>query len=139
MRRPRALATTWLLLLPLTGSAFTVNIGGGGSSMYLQVGVGQMTGGPFISGGTPGTNPTVNSVSVTVPAASLGTGTLPMTTDSNEVNSPYNGAAYCWATNPSTWVYVGGYYRGPGFQRIAQLSVTSPPELVSGTDKLPFT
>lgn len=137
MSRSRLLAAVLLVLASLPAAAFRATISSGPPSIYLQVGAGAMTG-TFASGGTPGANLTVNSVSVTVPASGLGTGTQPMTTDSAVTTSPYDGRAFCPATTPPSWVYVGGYYRWPGNIADATLSVTSPTDLVSGTDTLPF-
>ena len=56
--------------------AFTVNITAANpKAIYLQVGVGTFTGGNYNAGGTPGNNTTINTVSVTVPAAAVGNGT----------------------------------------------------------------
>jgi hypothetical protein len=58
-----------------TAGAFTVNITAANPRViYLQVGVGSFNG-IYNSGGTPASNPTVNVVSVTVPAAQVGSGT----------------------------------------------------------------
>lgn len=138
MSRFPALAAALVLLAPLPGAAFLVTISSGPPSVFLQVGAGTITGGTYASGGVPGTNATINNVSVTLPAWSLGTGTQPMTTDSTVTNSPYDGRAYCPATNPATWVYVGGFYRWPGNIADALLTVTAPTDLVSGADTLPF-
>lgn len=140
MFRPALFAA--LLLLPLAGSAYVVTITAGTRAIYLQVGTGTMTGGNFNAGGTPGNNATVNNVTVTVPAGSLGAGTQPMTTNSAVTNSPYDGFAFCPVTAPARWVYVGGYYRRPagggGGGGSATLTVTSPANLVSGADTIPF-
>lgn len=137
MSRPALIAA--LLLLPLGSSAYVVNITAGTRSIYLQVGTGTMTGGNFNAGGTPGNNATVNNVTVTVPAGSLGAGTQPMTTNSTVTNSPYDGFAFCPVTVPARWVYIGGYYRRPTTGGgTATLTVTSPANLVSGADTIPF-
>jgi len=124
------------LLAPAGGDAYVVTITAGTRSIYLQAGT--MTGGYFSAGGTPGNNATRNNVTVTVPAASLGTGTLTMSTDSTVVNSPYDGYAFCPSATPQTYVYVGGFYRTPGAASNATLTVTSPASLVSGANTLPF-
>lgn len=136
--RSAGLLAAALALLPLAARAYVVTITAGTRSIYLQVGVGTMAGGYFSSGGTPGNNGTVNSVRVTVPAASLGTGTQPMTTDSTVTSSPYDGYAFCPVTTPARSVYIGGFYRTPGTGANATLTVTSPTNLVSGTDIIPF-
>jgi hypothetical protein len=87
-------------------------------------------------GGTPGNNSTINSVSVTVPAANLGAGTRAMTTDSTVTASPYDSFAFC--TVPAQ-VYVGGFYRTPGTGANATLTATAPASLVNATgDTIPF-
>ena len=121
--------------LPVAGHAYLVTITAGTKSIFLQVGAGTMTGGTFSAGGTPGNNATINSVSVTVPAASLGGGTQAMTTNSAVTVSPWDGFTFC--TVPAQ-VYVGGFYRTPGTGANATLTVTSPLNLVSGTNTLPF-
>jgi len=126
------------LLAPERSGAYVVTITSGAKAIYLQVGVGTMTGGTFNNGGTPGNNATVNTVSVTVPAASLGTGSQTMSTNSTVTSSPYDGFAFCPAATPQTYVYVGGYYRTGNTGANATLTVTSPANLVSGANTLPF-
>lgn len=119
----------------LPAGAYVVNINPGQRALYLQVGVGTFTG-TFATGGTPSDNATVNSVSVNVPAASVGAGVVAMTTDSTVTASPYDGFTFC--TVPAQ-VYVGGFYRTPGFAGNATLSVTSPASLTSAAgDAIPF-
>jgi hypothetical protein len=126
-----------LLIAGLPAHAYVVTIGTGTRTLFLQVGAGTITGGSFSSGGTPGNNSTINSVSVNVPSAALGTGVQAMTTDSTVTNSPYDSFSFC--TVPAQ-VYVGGFYRTPGAAANATLSVTSPATLSNGTgDTLPFT
>lgn len=117
--------------------AFVATISAGTRTLFLQVGAGTITGGNFRSGGTPGNNSTINSVSVNVPSAALGTGVQAMTTDSTVTISPYDSFAFC--TVPAE-VYVGGFYRTPGAAGNGTLSVTSPATLSNGLgDTLPFT
>lgn len=135
----RLLRATALMLCCLAGTvsqAFVVTIAAGTKSIYLQVGAGTMTGGRFNAGGVPGNNATVNNVSVTVPAASLGAGTQPMSTDSTVTASPYDGFAFC--TVPAQ-VYIGGFFRTPGASANAALTVTAPSTLVNAAgDTIPF-
>src|SRR5436190_14253986 len=80
-----------LAVLLATGGAvaFTVNISAGSSAIYFQVGNGTFTG-TYDKKGSPGDNPTVNQVSVSVPAASVGTGIAQaMTSDSTQGTSSY--------------------------------------------------
>jgi opacity protein-like surface antigen len=139
-RRPirTAVLAAALALAATAASAYIVTITAGTRSIYLQVGAGSMTGTNFTSGGTPANNATVNTVSVTVPAASLGTGAQPMTTNSAVTTSPYDGYAFCPITTPARSVYIGGYYRTPGTGANATLTVTVPATLASGANSLPF-
>ena len=117
--------------------AFSVSIGPPGHrAIYLQVGNGSYTG-TYAGGGTPGTNATVNQVTVSVPASAMGSGAAQqMTSDSIQSVSYYNGRAFC---NPPVQVYIGGFFRFPG-PGIATLSVTtSAANLVNATgDTIPF-
>ena len=131
----RVASALFLFAAPIA-NAYVVNITAGTRSLYLQVGVGTLSGGTFNAGGTPGNNGTVNSVSVAVPAANLGDGTRPMTTDSTVTTSPYDGFAFC--SVPSQ-VYVGGFYRTPGTAANATLSAMVPSALVNASgDAIPF-
>ena len=94
-------------------SAFTIAITPGPPpTVYLQIGVGTFTGGFYSTGGTPGNNATVNTVSVSVPAAAVGNQMAQaMTTDSAVSASSYDGRTFCAAP---AQLYVGGFYRRPG-------------------------
>ena len=94
----------------------------------------------MVGAGTAGANnATINTVSVTVPAASVGNGTaLAMTSNSTQSASPYDGYIVC---NPPALVYVGGSYRQPNSGAgagSATLQVTTPASLTSGADSIPF-
>lgn len=115
--------------------AYVVGIAAGTRSLYLQVGAGTVTGGTVSGGGTPANNATINSVAVTVPSANVGGGPRPMTTDSTVTNSPFDNFVFC---SVPTQVYVGGFFRGPGGASVATLSSTSPFNLTSGADAIPF-
>jgi hypothetical protein len=126
-----------LLLASAGASAFTANISPGTRAIYFQVGNGSFTG-TYSSGGTPGNNATVNKVTVSVPAASVGSGTAQaMTTDSTAATSFYDSFAFC---NVPAQVYLGGFFRLPGATGTATLSVTtSAANLVNATgDTIPF-
>lgn len=117
--------------------AFSVNIGTGTRAIYLQVGNGTFTG-TYSGGGTPGKNATVNQVTVTVPAAALGSGTAQqMTSNSTQAVSYYDNFTFC---TPPVQVYIGGFFRLPGTTGTATLSVTtSAANLVNATgDTIPF-
>ena len=117
--------------------AFVVNISGSTPrSIYLRVGDGGYSG-TFIGNGTPQNNATVNRISVTVPAASLGSGTpLVMTSSATQATSHYDGFAFCNLPNE---VYVGGFYRGTASSGSGLLTatVTQPLANASG-DTIPF-
>jgi hypothetical protein len=116
--------------------AFVVGITPGTKSLFLQVGAGSMTGGRFNAGGVPANNATINNVTVTVPAANVGAGTVPMTTDSTVTASPWDGFAFC--TVPSQ-VYVGGFFRTPGASTNATLAAQADTALVNATgETIPF-
>lgn len=109
--------------------AWVLTLAPGPKQLFLMVGV-----------GTPAANnTTINTVSVTVPAASVGNGSaVAMTSDSTQSASPYNGFAVC---NPPAQVYIGGSYRQPNSTTgaaSATLQVTTPANLTSGTDTIPF-
>lgn len=134
-----ALGALAALLTPATVTrAFTVNIAAANpKAIYLQVGVGTFTG-LYSTGGTPGNNATVNTVSVSVPAAQVGNGTAQaMTTNSTASNSFYDNYAFC---NLPAQLYIGGFYRNTATTGSATLRVTSPTNLVNATgDTIPFT
>jgi hypothetical protein len=128
-----------LLACGLPARAFTVNITAANpKAIYLQVGVGTFTGGNYNSGGTPGNNATINNVSVTVPAAAVGTGAAQaMTTNSAQAISFYDGFTFC---NTPAQLYIGGFYRNTTNTGAATLTATSPANLTNGTgDTMPFT
>ncbi len=119
-------------------NAFTVNIAAANPRMvYLQVGVGAFSGGNYNSGGTPANNATVNVVSVTVPAAQVGTGVAqPMTTNSTASASFYDGFAFC---NLPGQLYIGGFYRSTRNTGAAVVRATSPASLVNASgETIPF-
>ena len=125
---PRPTAVLRICLLPCLlasapAQAFVVAITPGPKALFLQVGAGTMAGGNYNNAGTPGSNSTINRVSLNVPAASVGTGSRVMITDSLVTDSPYDGFARC---NKPTQVYVGGFYRAFGAAGNATLTVTTP-------------
>lgn len=91
-----------------------------------------LTVGDDVAAGTP------NIVSVTVPAAVLGTGAAQaMTSDSTQANSPFDNFTVCV---PPNQVYIGGYLRQPkNTANSATLSVTTPATLTNGSETIPFT
>ncbi|MFN3473618.1 MAG: hypothetical protein ACK4ZW_06180 [Blastomonas sp.] len=116
--------------------AYTITISSGSRAIYLQVGEGGYSG-THLNGGTPGNNGTINTVSVTVPAAVVASGTVQqMTSNSTVALSPIDGFAFC---SPPSQVYIGAWSR-PGFLStgVATLTVTTPANLTSGSDTIPF-
>jgi hypothetical protein len=140
MRRMRcceAVAGALALCAAASASAFTVSINPGSHAVYLQVGVGTFTG-TYATGGTAGSNATINRVSVTVPAAAIGSGTAQtMTSDSTQAVSFYDNRTFC---SPPNQVYIGGYVRSGQGNPAATLTVTtSGPNLVNAAgDTIPF-
>ena len=121
-----------------TAQAFTVNIAAANPrTIFLQVGVGSFSGGNYNAGGTPANNATVNVVSVTVPAASVGSGVAQaMTTNSTASQSPYDGFVFC---NLPGQLYIGGFYRSTTNTGAATVRATSPANLVNaGGQTIPF-
>ncbi len=83
-------------------------------------------------------NATINTVSVSVPAAQVGTGPLTMTSNSTQSTSPYDGFTVC---TPPTQVYVGAaYQRRTNTQPAnARLQVTAPANLTNlNGDNIPI-
>lgn len=114
-------------------------------TIYLQIGNGTFTGGNYTPtnglgqpDGSPGKNTTINTVSVSVPAASVGNGTAQaMTTNSSAANSFWDGFAFC---NLPAQLYIGGFYRttGNGTGTISVIA-TVPAALTDGAgDTIPF-
>lgn len=134
---PGAGAPAWLrvgvLACALLGTApafgWVLTLAAGPKQLFLMVGV-----------GTAGANnTTINTVSVAVPAGSVGNGvSLAMTSNSTQSASPYDGYIVC---NPPGQVYVGGSYRQPNATTgaaSASLQVATPASLTSGGNSIPF-
>jgi hypothetical protein len=106
-------------------------------TVYLQVGVGSFTG-DYINGGNPQNNTTVNTVSATLSANAVGSGTAQaMSTNSTATQSFWDGYTYC--SVPSQ-LYIGGFYRTTGATTTAaQVTATVPAALTDTTgDSIPF-
>lgn len=133
----RASALLAFALAESVSHAYVVGITPGVKSIYLQVGAGSLAANPrYNAGGIPGSNATINRVSVTVPAASLGSGSVAMTTDSTVTQSGYDGFSFCVVP---AQVYISGFFRTPGASAVAKLTVSSPAALVNaGGDTIPF-
>ena len=105
--------------------------------IYLQVGVGSFTA-DYIDGGKPRKNTTVNTVSATIAANVLGSGTAQaMTTNSTAAQSYWDGHTFC--TVPAQ-LYIGGFYRTTGATTAAaSVTATVPTSLTDSTgDSIPF-
>ena len=134
----RATMFAILTLVHAAASAFTVNITPGTRVVFLAVGNGSFTG-TLQGGGTPGANATVNTVSVTVPAAAVGSGAAQlMNTNSTQATSFWDGFTFC--SPASQQVYIGGFFRMPGAAGNATLSVSTPVGglVNAGGDTIPF-
>jgi hypothetical protein len=106
-------------------------------TVYLQVGVGSFTGN-YNNGGQPQNNATINTVSATVAAAAVGTGTAQaMTTNSTATQSFWDGFTFCSVPGQ---VYIGGFYRTTGANTAAALvTATVPAALTNATGStIPF-
>ena len=122
-----------------TAHAWSLNITSGARRLFLHVGNGAVSG---TSGGamngTAGTSGIVNLVQVTVPVAQLGNGAdLAMISNSTQSTSLYGDGNNTCPT-PSSQVMVGAGFRRNSGATSATLSVSSPANLVSGTDTIPF-
>jgi hypothetical protein len=117
-----------VLFCATPAAAWVLTITPGAKAIYLQVG----------NGANNANNATINRVNVTVPANAVGNATPQvMTTNSTASNSFFDNFAVC---NVPAQVYVGGYFRQPSTTAaVATLQVSSPPNLTSGTDTIPFT
>ena len=127
-----------MVLMHQSASAYTVNITAGTRVVYLVVGNGSFTG-TLQGGGTPANNATVNTVSVTVPANAIGSGTAqPMQTNSTQAASFWDAFTFC---SPATQqVYIGGFFRMPGAAANATLTVATPAGglVNAGGNTIPF-
>jgi hypothetical protein len=130
-------------LTPWAGAfAFTVGITAATTaSLYLRVGSGTpFANGNLQSGGTPTSDPTINVVSTTVPAAAVGNATtqaMGTITPAPSGTSYWDGYAFC----SSGQLYIGGFYRtsangSPASTRL-QANVPAALTTVNG-DAIPF-
>lgn len=116
----------------VSANAWVINITAGTRAVYLAVG----------NATANAANATVNRVSVSVPAAALGTGVAqPMTaidaSSSTQANSPYDNYSVC--TPATGQVYIGGFFRMPSASTlVAVLQVSTPAGLTSGANTIPF-
>jgi hypothetical protein len=123
-------ATHAVIIAPMLASvsvaeAWVLNVPPGPRTIGLTIG-------NNVAGGTP------NIVSVTVPAAVLGTGaSQAMISDSTQAASPFDAFVVCV---PPNQVYIGGYLRElTNTANSATLSVTTPATLSNGAETIPFT
>lgn len=121
--------------------AFVVTISNGSPrQIYLQVGVGSFSG--IYSGsprGTPLPNASVQTVSVTVPTAAVGSGTAQaMASNTGSTSSFYDNYVFCNAGQ----IYIGGFYRhtSSGSGSGATLSANSSAPLTNASGQtIPMT
>ena len=125
----RSALASLLVVAAAPAAAWVFTIERGPRELFLMVGVG--------SAAT--NNATINTVSVTVPLGSVGSGAAQaMTSNSTQSSSPHNNFAVC---NPPAQVYIGGSYRAPNASvgaGSALLQVTTPANLTSGANTIPF-
>jgi hypothetical protein len=154
--RPLSWGAALLAVFSAAASAYTVTLDPASpTAIYLQVGVGAFTQdycggtsyppehgapacGPNYGGGTPGNNATINLVSGTVAAGSIGNGTaVAMTTNSTAANSYLDGYVFC---SVPAQLYIGGFYRTTGATTAAaSITATVPASLKDATgDSIPF-
>ena len=127
-----------LLFIPLSAEAFTVTISTGNRTIYLRIGDGAFSG-TLQGGGSPQNSTTINTVSVTVPAAQVGNGTAQlMTSNATQATSFWDNYAFCNLPNE---VYIGGFYRRTNNTAATNATLTAswPTNLTStGGDTIPF-
>lgn len=123
-----------LALISGVAQAYVVTIDPGPRAVYLRVGDGAFTR-TYDKNGTPGTLATVNLVSVSVPAPSLGNGTAQAMNAAARLTSDLDGFAFCNANQ----VYIGGFYREPGTSGTATLMANAPSSLTNASgNTIPF-
>lgn len=134
LHRGLCAASMFAACMPQMAHAYVVTIASGSRAIYLQIGAGGYNSASN-QGGTPANNTTINTVSVTVAAADVGSGTdRAMTSNSTVAASPIDGFAFC---NPPAQVYIGAWSRTSGNAN-ATLTVTTPAALTSGSNTIPF-
>ena len=126
-----------LLLASPCSHAFTIAIYAPPSGLFLQVGDGVGLLNPITINSTNSRNADVNTVSLTVPAASLAKGPLEMITDSSVNRSSYDDFIYC---KIPAQVYIGGFYRTTNKTGTeASLTISAPTALFSPAgDRIPI-
>lgn len=153
---PATLGAALLAAFSTPARAYTVTLDPAApTAIYLQVGAGGFTAdycggtsyppkhkapqcGPKYGGGTPENNATINVVSATVAAGSVGNGSaVAMTTDSAVTNSYLDGYVFC---SVPAQLYIGGFYRTSGATNTAaRVTATVPAALKdAGGDSIPF-
>jgi hypothetical protein len=135
----RMVGAALLGALSSAASAYTATLSAASpQTVYLQVGVGTFTNPPYIDGGQPANNTTINTVSATVASSAVGTGTAQaMTTNSTQTQSFWDNYIYCSVPGQ---VYIGGFYRTTGGTTTAALVTATVPAALTDTagDTLPF-
>ena len=114
----QALGLAAAALVAHPASAFTATLTAvAPKTIYLQVGAGTFTGGNYtpirnngLPTGTPGTNTTINNVTASIAAASVGNGTAQAMTSNSTVVSLWDGFTFCNTGE----LYIGGFYRTTG-------------------------
>lgn len=121
-------------------AAYQANISADTRALYLRVGTGSMNfeGFSYNQGARPINNPTVQTVSVNVPAAQVGNGTDLQMTGNGDLVSHLDNYLFC---NPGQ-IYIGAFFRRPtngGGNNTATVTVNWPGDLDNGAgDTIPM-
>ena len=122
------IVTTATVASAFPAHAWVLTVTPGARAIYMQVG----------NGANNANLSTINVASVAVAGNAVGSGVAQtFTSNSTQANSFFDNFAVC---NPPGEMYIGGYYRQPSTTAsTATVQVTSPANLLSGTDSIPFT
>ncbi len=128
MRQTRRIMLIYMGLCTSVSHSWVLGINPGSRAVYLAIG----------NATTNAANGTVNLVSVTVPANTLGSGQAqPMQSNSTQANSPLDNFNVC--VPASGQVYIGGFFRLPAASATtAVLQVSTPAFLSSGANTIAF-
>lgn len=135
----RSVGAALLCVMSGAACAYTATLSAASPmTVFLQVGVGTFTNPPYIDGGQPANNTTINTVSASIAAGVAGTGTAQtMTTNSTQATSYWDNYSYC---NVPGQIYIGGFYRTTGGSTTAALVTATVPAALTDTtgDTIPF-
>jgi hypothetical protein len=135
----RSVGAALLCVMSSGACAYTATLSAASPmTVFLQVGVGTFTNPPYIDGGQPANNTTINTVSASIAASVAGTGTAQtMTSNSTQATSYWDNYSYC---NVPGQIYIGGFYRTTGGSTTAALVTATVPAALTDTtgDSIPF-